>query len=219
MDEKTWLTCTDPSPMLAFLRGRASDRKLRLFVVACCLRLWDLLDDRRSRNAVEVAERTADGLAAEEECRSAEGAARAVWEAQEPRDPEQWPSTAEVAVGSAWAVLARGPWEAALGWLLHSATGSRGAPFKDPVYQCAVLRNLFGSLSFRLAALDPAWRTPTVRKLAEAIYEERAFDRLPILADALEEAGCNDAGVLGHCRGPGPHARGCWVTDLVLGKE
>ncbi|MBA4064130.1 MAG: hypothetical protein C0501_10535 [Isosphaera sp.] len=66
--------------------------------------------------------------------------------------------------------------------------------------------------------LKPAWRTSTVLALAQGIYGERAFDRLPILADALQDAGCEDADILAHCRGPGPHARGCWVVDLVLGK-
>jgi hypothetical protein len=74
---------------------------------------------------------------------------------------------------------------------------------------------------FRPASLDPgwlAWNDGTVVKLARSIYEERAFDRLPILADALEEAGCTDADMLAHCRGPGPHVRGCWVVDTLLGK-
>ena len=60
--------------------------------------------------------------------------------------------------------------------------------------------------------------TPTVVQLAQSIYDDRAFDRLPILADALEEAGCTDAAILDHCRGPGPHVRGCWAVDLLLGK-
>jgi hypothetical protein len=63
------------------------------------------------------------------------------------------------------------------------------------------------------------WRDATVPKLAQTIYDERAFARLPILADALEEAGCADAAILDHCREPGPHVRGCWVVDLLLGKE
>jgi uncharacterized protein DUF6331 len=70
--------------------------------------------------------------------------------------------------------------------------------------------------SFR--SLDPNWRTSTVLALAQGIYDERAFDRLPILADALEDAGCDNEEMLAHCRGAGPHARGCWVVDLVLGK-
>jgi hypothetical protein len=72
---------------------------------------------------------------------------------------------------------------------------------------------------FRPVACDPSWRTPTAAALADAIYTDQAFDRLPILADALEEAGCDHPDVLAHCRGPGPHARGCWVVDMILGKS
>jgi hypothetical protein len=67
--------------------------------------------------------------------------------------------------------------------------------------------------------LDPAWRTSTVVALARGIDEEKAFDRLPILADALQDAGCDNDDLLEHCRGRGVHVRGCWVVDLVLGKE
>lgn len=61
--------------------------------------------------------------------------------------------------------------------------------------------------------------TPKVKTLAQAIYDDRTFDRMPELADALAEAGCTNQDLLRHCRGPGPHVRGCWVVDLVLGKE
>ena len=81
-----------------------------------------------------------------------------------------------------------------------------------------LLRCIFGN-PFRPVAFDPLWRTETAVALAAGIYADRAFDRLPILADALEEAGCDHADVLTHCRGPRPHARGCWVVDAVLGKE
>jgi hypothetical protein len=67
--------------------------------------------------------------------------------------------------------------------------------------------------------LNPSWLTLTVRQLTQAIYDEGAFERLPILADALEDAGCDNADILNHCRQPGEHVRGCWVVDLVLGKE
>ena len=69
---------------------------------------------------------------------------------------------------------------------------------------------------FRHVALDPAWLLPRSVNLAQTIYQERAFDRMPELADALEEAGCHDADILGHCRQPGPHVRGCWVVDAIL---
>jgi hypothetical protein len=84
----------------------------------------------------------------------------------------------------------------------------------------AYYRDIFGN-PFRPVAIDPgwlAWSDGTVRKLAQATYDDRRFDLLPILADALEEAGCTDADILAHCRGPGPHVRGCWVVDLLLGK-
>ena len=65
----------------------------------------------------------------------------------------------------------------------------------------------------------PAWKDGTVSKLAQGIYEDRAFGHLPVLADALEDAGCADADILGHLRGAGPHVRGCWALDLALGKQ
>jgi hypothetical protein len=81
----------------------------------------------------------------------------------------------------------------------------------------ALTRDIFGN-PFRPVAFDPAWRTSTVVQLAQGVYESRDFSALPILADALQDAGCEDAELLGHCRGPGPHLRGCWAVDLVLGK-
>ncbi|WP_246173508.1 hypothetical protein [Limnoglobus roseus] len=83
--------------------------------------------------------------------------------------------------------------------------------------QGPLLRDIFGN-PFRPVTFSPAWLTPTAVGLAQAIYEDRAFDRLPILADALQDAGCEDEAILGHCRGDGPHVRGCWVVDGVLGK-
>jgi hypothetical protein len=83
--------------------------------------------------------------------------------------------------------------------------------------QARFLRDIFGN-PFRTVAIDPSWLTSTVVSLAEGIYTDRAFDRLTILADALQDAGCDDPDILDHCRGPGPHVRGCWVVDLVLGK-
>jgi hypothetical protein len=91
--------------------------------------------------------------------------------------------------------------------------------------QAALLRDIFGN-PFRPVAIKPAWRTQTVSNLATAAYEERALPsgeldtaRLAVLADALEEAGCDNADMLTHCRQPGPHVRGCWVVDLILGKS
>jgi hypothetical protein len=83
---------------------------------------------------------------------------------------------------------------------------------------CSAFRDIVGN-PFRPVAFDSAWLSSTARGIAEAIYDDRAFDRLPILADALQDAGCENDDILSHCRGDGPHVRGCWVVDLVLGKE
>jgi hypothetical protein len=86
---------------------------------------------------------------------------------------------------------------------------------------CQLVRDVFGNLFWNATAASEwlTWNGGTVPKLAQTIYEEGAFDRLPILADALEEAGCDDADILSHCREPGAHVRGCWVLDLLLGKQ
>jgi hypothetical protein len=88
--------------------------------------------------------------------------------------------------------------------------------------QAALVREIFGPTPFRTPAVERSmlsWNDACVVKLAEAIYDGLAWDRLPVLADALEEAGCTDAHVLNHCRQPGEHVRGCWAVDLLLGKE
>ncbi|MBM3980898.1 MAG: hypothetical protein FJ304_11545 [Planctomycetes bacterium] len=84
--------------------------------------------------------------------------------------------------------------------------------------QPALLRDIFGN-PFRPVTFDPAWRTDTATTLARQMYEAREFGAMPILADALQDAGCDNDDILSHCRGKGPHVRGCWVVDLVLGKE
>lgn len=71
----------------------------------------------------------------------------------------------------------------------------------------------------RFAGPKENWLTPTVVALAVSIFIDSAFDRMPILADALEEAGCDNPDILNHCRGACSHVRGCWVVDLVLGKS
>jgi hypothetical protein len=102
-----------------------------------------------------------------------------------------------------------------------SAEGLRDGAVRMRSLQAALLRDLFGGL-FQSFILDPhwtGWNNGAALILARLCYENRAFDRLPILADALEDAGCTDQAILDHCRGPGPHVRGCWVVDLMLGKS
>ncbi|MCE9566330.1 MAG: hypothetical protein K8U57_30265 [Planctomycetes bacterium] len=96
--------------------------------------------------------------------------------------------------------------------------GNGAGDFKYLVAEAGLVRDIFGN-PFRPVTVDPAWLTSTVLQLAGGIYEDRAFARLPILADALQDAGCDNDDVLNHCRQPDEHVRGCWVVDLVLGKK
>jgi hypothetical protein len=88
---------------------------------------------------------------------------------------------------------------------------------QEQANQANVLRDIFGN-PFRPATIFPEWRASTVHALAQQMYDSRDFSAMPILADALQDAGCDSEDVLNHCRVPGPHVRGCWVVDLVLGK-
>jgi hypothetical protein len=114
--------------------------------------------------------------------------------------------------------VARGA-AAAWAWAAGStADDTDEADIAEAQRQCDLVRCIFGN-PFRVVHLDPAWLTPQALAVAGTAYVEDSWDGLPLLADALEEAGCSDAAILSHLRGPGPHFRGCWVVDLLLGKE
>ena len=242
MDEKGWLSAARPGPMLARLHGRASERKLWLFACACCRRHGRLLPDPRSRRALEALERFADGRASSEEMTEAARAAhaaglrarssrRAAEAAQKEGGKAGWwereraardAAQREGAAWLAWQMACRDR-EAMLGAAEFAAdvAAEADAEAKERQAQAEVLRDLFGN-PFHSAAVAPAvlaWNDGAIRKMAQVIYDGRAFDRLPLLADALEEAGCTDAAILGHCRGGGEHVRGCWVVDALLCRE
>ncbi len=197
--------------MLEHLGPAASGRKLRLFA---CGYLREATDDPLDDliHPIEVAEAFADGVAPEaevagvREALAGRGIASDLWLC----------SAAEKLYGPVPFELAHrviddihcSDYEA-LGDALDEFGLLQGAD---------VLREVFGN-PFRPAALAPAWLTSDVVALARGIYEERAFDRMPILADALQDAGCDNDDVLSHCRDPKQvHVRGCWVVDLILGK-
>jgi hypothetical protein len=209
MTEAEWLQCQDPQRMVEFLCGRASGRKLRLFAVACYRLAWDKGDGHGGgREEVAVAERFADGEATGEEL--GEAGAVADWGPWHP-----WAYAAACACGPD---AYQGAWYAAqdaalAGWDDREPWGGVAALGRH----AGLLRELFNP--FRPGALAPRWRTDAVARLAAVAYDERAFDRLPVLADALEEAGCTDAQLLAHLRGPGPHVRGCFALDEVLGRK
>jgi hypothetical protein len=205
--EVEWLASEDPLAMLSIRRQWSengirikdgpyfSDRQLRLFACACCRAVWGLLTDKRSRRAVEVAERFADGLAMESEFREMSGTT--------------WTGCCSDPMGSCRRTL---EYSASLGL--------------TPAAQAALLRDIVGNPFRRgLTHWDVAtagfldWNGNVALRLATSIYADRAFDNLPILADALEDAGCTDEGILGHLRKLGPHALGCWALDLILGRE
>jgi hypothetical protein len=228
MTQAEWIDCANPEPMLEFIRDKVSSRTLRLFAVACCRSIWPLLGDERSRLAVDAAEQYANGeLSAHEREKAHRDAGDAFQAAKSPACRDACaPRTPECAAArAALLCLMPDPLEAAAAASYQAANAARrvqGCDFlvdfaQVRLRQVGLLRELLGN-PFRPVAFDAKWRTATAIALADGIYEERAFDRLPILGDALEEAGCDDADILTHCQSDGAHVRGCWVVDLVLGK-
>lgn len=219
MTETDWLTCADPTPMLEFLlAGRASERKARLFAVACCRRIWHLLTDQGSRKALEVIERYADGMASEADLESATTLALEPVLARSFCSRSPKPSAGEAVPGAVWYAANRAiSWEKTTRYVAEMTARANDLKAEQKV-QAVLLRDIFGN-PYRPVVVERSWLSPKVVGLAQAIYDDRAFDRLPVLAAALEEAGCNDAAILSHCRQAGPHFRGCWVVDLLLEKE
>lgn len=229
MTEEEWLVCTDPTPMLEFLRGMASDRKLRLFACACCRRIWHLLTDE-NRRAAEMAERYADGLGTHEEDDIFLNGAKTVQEI-----------ITSYPYKSAKAVTATSAYDSACysGLIGATTTGSeayfstRDADAKattnstefidnacnvERAAQAVILRDISGN-PFRIASISSKWLAKKVIALAQVIYDERRFQDLHVLANGLEEIGCTNTDMLDHCRQSGEHVRGCWVVDLLLCKE
>jgi hypothetical protein len=227
MTEAEWLACMDPQKLLEFLRGKVSERKLRLYACACCRRIERLMPDEPGRRAVEVAERYADQQASREELKQARkclGLSPAYFAASGgSKTTHHFAEAARHAVYRAGSCAA---YQAGSDPSLAARDARRAvAQTAEQTEQLALLRCVFGN-RFRPVSRSPVWRTPDVLKLAQAAYEDRILpagtldpDRLAVLADALEEAGCDSADILSHLRGPGPHVRGCWVVDLLLGKE
>jgi hypothetical protein len=236
MTKTEWLACTDPQKMLAFLRGRASDRKLRLFALAC-FRPYRYLLVEEARDALAIAERFAERLASSHDRKQAR---RSMFHAGTRFDITTSDRHELAKAGVRW-VLARRPYCAAFkaadcareigvlsnggrhadslektqcGW--KTADWTSGVR-EQVLLQVNILHDLFDDL-FRAVVFDPKWRTSDVLKKAQSIYDEHAFERLPVLADALASAGCDNDELLAHCGSGKPHYRGCWVVDLILGK-
>jgi hypothetical protein len=241
LTEEEWLTANESWMLLSFLEGcfeertinlfrtKPSDRKWRLFACATVQSIASLIDNHLCRRCLEIAEQFADGLVdAGTLQRLQDSAEKQTW-------PDRWqgipaPYTANFIAGRAGITeqghgcytMAR--WVSGMVWEVIMAVKGVDPDNFDTVraerekYECKLIRCIFGN-PFHSVTMDPAWLTPKVKTLAHAIYDDRAFERMPELANALAEAGCSNQDILTHCRGPGPHVRGCWVVDLVLGKE
>lgn len=212
------MTTTDLGVLQSVLaQSPVSDRKARLFRVACCRSMWNEFTIKLAREAVMAAEQFADQLI------SGEQMARVFWRGfarfntycsvrnlkRAKHDPQLGRRIALTgfAIDTASAVGTT---------LFPINTTCEAYPVVERVAP-ALLRDIIG-WPCHAVSLDLTWLTATVTALAKAVYADRDFDMLPILADALEEAGCQNEQLLGHCRGPGPHVRGCWALDLLLGK-
>lgn len=229
MTEAEWLACNDPRPMLKFLRAKAGDRKIRLFAAACCRRAWHHIKNEQRRHAVVVAEQYAEGTVGEDDLTKALDNAVG------------GEVTSCVEYAACWAankrtaVLHRIPFEVAKAVASttgQSASSSRWKNARDAelLVQASLLRCIFGNPERNALAIEPAWlawHASTVKHLAQGVYQDRLLPagtldagRLAVLADALEEAGCDNKEMLGHLREPnGVHVRGCWALDLILSKD
>jgi hypothetical protein len=217
MAEQEWLACENPNHALDLLRavGNRSRRKERLAAAAGLRHFWADLSTEQ-RRAVTAAERYADG---EIRLRESQPAAVRVGGGMGGTLPGAVARvTHREAADALWnatvlflPVVVGGPEYTNPPFPQARAFAERGRPMM------AILRCIFGN-PFRPVTADPSWATSTVVSLAGQVYESRDFSPMPILADALQDAGCGSADVLDHCRGDGPHVRGCWVVDLLLGK-
>jgi hypothetical protein len=211
MTEAEWLAATDSADMVndlflvEDLPCEISKRRLLLFAAGCCRTALNHLDAVICGQAVEMAERFIEGGATREQ----------VSEKQRQVDEHKWaqPQSEQPFWFAVSSLCEMDGWQAA---------EDSSAPMSDhPLLKATatnILRCVFGN-PFRPVTIEPSWLTSDVRTLAEGIYQERAFDRMPILADALQDAGCDNDDILNHCRQPGEHVRGCWVVDLILGKS
>jgi hypothetical protein len=226
MTEAEWLAwATDPELLLKLLPtvGAVSNRKLRLFAVACCRRAMTATNVRpRTEPFVDVAERFADGEATITDLQtvgcSPAGADRRTNSALH----HACMNAAEVEPGIVMADCAalNAAWGATqVGTFMPDDNGiSEGRLVREQAVQCSILRDIFGN-PFHPISFSPQWRTDTTVMLTGQMYESRDFSAMPILADALQDAGCDNDDILNHCRQPGEHVRGCWLVDLVLCKE
>jgi hypothetical protein len=218
MTEHEWLSATGVDPLLKWLqkskRHRPTVRKMQLLANAIADRIADRFTDRLSRGLRQFMDRLADAALTADQYREEWGA----W--QRKVDASRNDHTHILC----WAIYVSAPEGSRIFGVpetcVRSVAGNvcREVGDVERANQVRLLRDVLPN-PYRPVAFDPAWRTDTAVSLAKQMYEARDFSAMPILADALQDAGCDSADVLDHCRDPqGTHVRGCWVVDLVLGK-
>jgi hypothetical protein len=223
MTEEEWLTETNPGFLINCTDElEASDRKLRFLGCACVRRLWHLLTALQ-RECVEATERYADGLATADELQPLSTAVEEAYHADFTGDA----ALDNAALGVCY--LSGVPGAAVNEAILKIAGAFAEDKFdketpwhvvhnREMAFQSHLVRDIFGN-PFRPVSFSSTWRTDTAVTLARQMYDSRDFSAMPILADALQDAGCDSDDVLSHCRDTSlTHVRGCWVVDLVLGK-
>lgn len=221
LTEQDWLQSEDPWEMFEALCSswqmfetlfdcsQTSNRKFRLFACACCRLIWPLITDFRSRYAVETAERYVDGRCTVGYLK--EAAKLANFEFSDQPANAAWSTTMKSAREGA---------QNAMRNTLVSNFTSGGYPNARGKNHAILLRDIF-CYPFRPLTIDPAWliwQKGTVVRLARLIYEENQFSSMPVLADALEDAGCTNSDILSHMRSQELHVKGCHVLDLLLWK-
>jgi hypothetical protein len=220
MDEKGWYESQDIYSMLSAVAGPKSGRKYRLFAIACCRRASENnpgLMNNRERHALEVTEHFVDGEIDPSIMASARKDVEDAFR-KDFRSRRDYGRSQRMFVNMVNISPSEAAWRIVDSYASFYPYNEHDRRRQDVEFQFSILRDLFGNPFRPVPPVDPAWTAwqgGTVRKLARAIYEGRCFNRLHLLADALEDAGCTDANILGHCRGGGEHVRGCWVVDLL----
>ncbi len=220
MTEEEWLACEDPRVLLDALRERTNNRKLRLFHCACLRWAVSLVAGLDGKWLLSVAEDYADGAATLKGIVEATSTLNRYAQRLRPTSggwpPAEW--TACQAIKSALYTSTDNVHHRVAYWLEYTTTPRPDTGEQQNGRQEAtdLLRDVFGN-PFRPVTFSPDWRTDTAVALARQMYDSREFSAMPILADALQDAGCDNDDILTHCRAAGEHVRGCWVVDLVLG--
>ena len=235
MTEAEWLAGEDPRATLEFVRGGATPRKIRLFVCGCCAVMWGKPSPGElAHRVIGVGERVADGIAWISE------ATEPIWDelivAQQRAMDAGEPLKALRLLHYLGSCLSNDPLPPFISgnptsfrdnmlrrsrrfirWLRGTQSVPDAGRRGHEATWLPSIRDIFGN-PFRPVIFSPSWHTSTAVAIASQMYESRDFGAMPILADALQDTGCIDEAILTHCRGPGPHVRGCWVTDALLNK-